>query len=183
MSAITRVRRNRIIAGVIVIGLLTGLAEVIAYEIWTEWQEEVFTPLSFQVMLLAFGVAVILDGEWNEAILLFPLGVLLFLAASFIALAPLLVPASMRELWARLILILVFFISAIGWKSNWPLLQWGPRNSWRMPLACVSAGLASLSLIGYAFWRRNPDGRAAFWYPAILQVWIQSLWIPWPDDD
>jgi hypothetical protein len=185
VTAITRARRNRIIAGVLGIGLLVGIMEIVAYETWTDWQAEIFSPLSFQVMFLYFGGASLLNsmGTWDSAILLCSIGVVLFLATSLLALTPLLVAEINRILCARIVLVLLVLSAAVGWWEIWGLLEYGPNNSWRRPLAYASGGLLALCLIAHWFWQRNPDGRAAFWYPAILQVWIQSLWIPFPDDD
>lgn len=183
MSELTRARRIRIIAGVLVIGLLVGFAEIVAYERWSDWEDGIFTPVSAQITTLAWGVFSIGDANWGEALLLLLVGSLLFALTSFCSVAPLLVSESKRRFWASFMLILLLVSSAIGWWSNWPLLQWGPKNTWRRPLACVAGALLVLCLIAGWFWRRNPDGRAAFWYPAMLQIWIQSLWIPWPDVD
>jgi hypothetical protein len=183
VSELSRSRRNWIIAGVLAIGLVVGAAEIVVSDKWSDWDAGVSTPIALQVLFLAWGIDSIFSMGWAEIALFLPIGLLFYATFSLMSVAHLLVPESKRKLWARLILILLFLSSAIGWWANWPLLHWGPHNSWRSPLACAAAAFAALSLIGYGFWRRNPDGRAAFWYPAILQVWIQSVWIPWPDND
>lgn len=183
MSERARPRRTGLIAGVLLIGLLVNACEILADRWWSDWEAGILTPMTLQVYFLAGVIDTIVHPVWEGAATFVLIGLLVYGCFAALALVPLLVPDSTRQLWAKIMLILLFLASAIGWWSNWPLLQWGPYNRWRTPLACAGAALAGLSLIAFAFWRRNPDGRAAFWYPATLQVWVQSLWIPWPDVD
>jgi len=182
VNTLARPRRKRIILLVFALGLLAGLLELITLAPWGDWEAGNFTPIP-QTILLSYGIGSLLDTHWVEGALILLYGALLFFFTSLLAIAPLLLSQDQRRRWAKFLLLLLLLTSVVAWLWNWALPEWGPRDCLRLPLVFVNGALAGLALIAAWFWHRNPDGRAAFWYTAALQVWIQTLWIPWPDDD
>lgn len=110
------------------------------------------------------------------------LGIWLFLLSISLAWLPLVLRDGLARVLMLPCLLLLAVTSLIAWIQFWSDYQWfGTKRI--VVWAIGNVLLAVLCFLCYRAWRRNPEGPARRRFPLAMQLWLQTLWLPWPVDD
>lgn len=110
------------------------------------------------------------------------LGIWVFLITISLALLPLLLRDGLARALMLPCLLLLVLTSLIAWIQFWSDYQWyGTKR-----IVVYAAGnvlMTALCFFQYRAWRQDPEGPARRRLPLAMQLWLQTLWIPWPPFD
>lgn len=159
--------------------VLLGIAALVFAALVIAFNQNIFgrdPPLAFFHAALWAGLFEYLDRFVSV------LGVWGFLITTGLALLPILLRDGLARALMLPCLILLVATSSIAWVEFWNSYQWyGTKRI--IVWAIGNALLAALCFLFYRDWRRDPEGPARRRLPLTMQLWLQTLWIPWPMDD
>ena len=107
------------------------------------------------------------------------LGIWVFLISIGLALLPMLLRDGLACALMLPCLLLLAVTSLIAWIQFWSDYQWyGTKRI--VVYAVGNVLMTALCFFQYRAWRQDPEGPARRRLPLAMQLWLQTLWIPWP---
>ena len=105
-----------------------------------------------------------------------------FLLTTGVVLIPVLVRAELARVLMLPCLLMLIVTSLVAWTEPWPEQWW--NVPYRVVLLAAGNGLLmAICCLQYRDWRKNSEGPARRRLPLAMQLWLQTLWLPWAIQD
>ena len=105
-----------------------------------------------------------------------------FLTTTSVALIPILVRPELARVLMLPCLLLLVLTSLFAWTDLWPE-HWWNQSRGVVTFMVGNSLLTATCLLQYRAWSKDPEGPARRRLPLAMQLWLQTLWIPWPPWD